>query len=165
MNSSNNLTLPHFAFLWFGAAVSIAEIITGGLIAPLGFVRGVCAILIGHLIGTTLLALGGLVGTQSRMPAIMSTRISFGLYGSYLFSLLNVLQLIGWTAVMIISGARSVNQITSSLYQFDHLTLWMVVLGVIILVWILFGKEGWKRLNMIAVFLLFVLTLEYRARF
>lgn len=159
LNNPYNLALPHFAFLWFGAAVSIAEIITGGLIAPLGFTKGIMAIILGHLIGTTLLALGGIIGTESRMPAIMSTRISFGLYGSYLFSLLNVLQLIGWTAVMIISGARSVNQITSMLYQFDHLIFWMVGLGVIILIWILLGKEGWKKLNMVAVFLLFLLTL------
>ncbi|MBU2703294.1 putative hydroxymethylpyrimidine transporter CytX [Sporomusaceae bacterium BoRhaA] len=158
IGNANNLTLPHFTFLWFGAAVSVAEIITGGLIAPLGFVKGVLAILLGHLVGTTLLALSGMIGTESRMPAIMSTRISFGLYGSYLFSLLNVLQLIGWTAVMIVSGARSVNQITSTLYQFDHLALWMGILGAIIFVWILFGKEGWKKLNMIAVFLLFLLT-------
>jgi putative hydroxymethylpyrimidine transporter CytX len=159
LNNPYNLALPHFAFLWFGAAVSIAEIITGGLIAPLGFTKGIMAIILGHLIGTTLLALGGIIGTESRMPAIMSTRISFGLYGSYLFSLLNVLQLIGWTAVMIISGARSVNQITSMLYQFDHLIFWMVGLGVTILIWIVLGKEGWKKLNMVAVFLLFLLTL------
>jgi purine-cytosine permease-like protein len=105
------------------------RIVTGGLIAPLGFTTGVRAILLGHLIGMTLLALSGIIGTEGRMPAIMSTRISFGLYGSYLFSLLNVLQLIGWTAVMIISGSNSVNQITSILYQFDHLNFWMVILG------------------------------------
>jgi len=159
LNTINNLAWPHFAFLWFGAAVSVAEIITGGLIAPLGFAKGVMAILLGHLIGTTLLALTGIIGTSGRMPAIMSTRISFGLYGSYLFSLLNVLQLVGWTAVMIISGSRSVNQITSILYQFDHLTLCMVVMGAIILIWIAFGKEGWKKLNMVAVFLLLLLTI------
>lgn len=32
--------------LWFGAAVSIAEILTGALIAPLGFTRGIVAIYI-----------------------------------------------------------------------------------------------------------------------
>ncbi|MEG2174493.1 MAG: putative hydroxymethylpyrimidine transporter CytX, partial [Oscillospiraceae bacterium] len=37
--------------LWFGAAVSIAEILTGTFIAPLGFGKGVTAILLGHLIG------------------------------------------------------------------------------------------------------------------
>ena len=43
--------------LWFGAAISIAEIITGTLIAPLGLVKGSLAIIIGHLIGAFLLLL------------------------------------------------------------------------------------------------------------
>ncbi|MCT6844033.1 MAG: putative hydroxymethylpyrimidine transporter CytX, partial [Bombilactobacillus mellifer] len=37
--------------LWFGAAISIAEIVTGTLMAPLGFGRGILAIIIGHVIG------------------------------------------------------------------------------------------------------------------
>ncbi|HCC01111.1 MAG TPA: putative hydroxymethylpyrimidine transporter CytX, partial [Ruminococcaceae bacterium] len=34
--------------IWFGAALSIAEILTGTLLAPLGFAKGLLAILIGH---------------------------------------------------------------------------------------------------------------------
>lgn len=30
--------------LWFGAAVSISEILTGALLAPLGFAKGLLAI-------------------------------------------------------------------------------------------------------------------------
>lgn len=93
--SNNNLTMLSFLTLWFGAAISIAEILTGGLIAPLGFRSGLIAIIIGHLIGTTILVLGGIIGTEARLPSIMSTGISFGKYGAYLFSVLNVLQLLG----------------------------------------------------------------------
>jgi purine-cytosine permease-like protein len=39
------------SLIWFGAAASIAEIMTGSLIAPLGFTKGLTAILLGHLIG------------------------------------------------------------------------------------------------------------------
>ena len=37
--------------IWFGAGVSIAEILTGTYLAPLGFGKGLAAILLGHLIG------------------------------------------------------------------------------------------------------------------
>ena len=47
--------------IWFGAAVSIAEILTGTLIAPLGFTKGLMAILLGHLIGCALLYAAGLI--------------------------------------------------------------------------------------------------------
>ena len=79
---NNTLGLNHYLFLWFGAAVSIAEILTGGLLAPLGFQSGLAAIVLGHVVGTLILILGGLIGAQERIPSILSTRISFGIYGS-----------------------------------------------------------------------------------
>ena len=39
--------------IWFGAGVSIAEILTGTYFAALGFGRGLAAILVGHVIGCT----------------------------------------------------------------------------------------------------------------
>lgn len=160
ISSKNNLSMFNFTTLWFGAAISVAEILAGGLLAPLGFKMGLLAILLGHLVGTTLLVLGGIIGTTERIPALVSTRISFGQYGSYVFSVLNVLQLLGWTAVMIIAGARSVNQITKILWSFDHLTVWSLIIGAFILVWVWLGKDsGWKKANHIAVILLFLLTI------
>ncbi len=156
---NNNFSLISFFMLWFGASISIAEILTGGLLAPIGFKNGLIAILVGHLIGTAILILGGIIGAEEKLPSIMSTRISFGLYGSYLFSILNVLQLIGWTSVMIISGARSVNQITKILWSFDNMTVWSLVIGGLICLWIVIGSKGWKKLNLFAVSLLFVLTI------
>lgn len=145
--------------LWFGAAVSMAEIFTGGLLAPLGFSEGLKAILLGHLIGGLILILGGYIGAKSKLPAIMSTRISFGRYGSYLFSLLNVLQLIGWTAVMIISGGRAANELGISLFGFDSINTWAIAIGIFIGLWIWLGKVGFQKLNVVAVVLLFALTL------
>lgn len=157
-SKENQLSLTSFLALWFGAAISMAEILTGGLIAPLGFKIGLITILLGHLIGTTILVLGGIIGTEKKLPSIMSTRISFGLYGSYLFSVLNVLQLIGWTAVMIIAGGRSVNAITKLLWNFDNITLCSIVIGALICLWIGMGNKGLKKLNSIAVILLLGLT-------
>lgn len=156
---NNNLTLLSFFTLWFGAAVSISEILTGGLLAPLGFRNGLNAIIIGHIIGTTILVLGGIIGTEERLPSIMSTGISFGKYGACLFSALNVLQLLGWTAVMIISGARSVNEVTKALWSYDNIYLWSITIGGLICLWIYLGKDGMKKLNLIAVALLFFLTI------
>ncbi|MHB8074387.1 putative hydroxymethylpyrimidine transporter CytX [Desulfosporosinus fructosivorans] len=160
ISSKNNLSMFNYTTLWFGAAISVAEILAGGLLAPLGFKMGLLAILLGHLVGTTLLVLGGVIGTTERIPALVSTRISFGVYGSYVFSVLNVLQLLGWTAVMIIVGARSVNEITKTLWSFDHLTVWSLIIGALIMFWVWLGKDsGWKKVNHIAVILLFLLTI------
>lgn len=158
-NNDEKLGFWTLSFLWFGAAVSIAEILTGGLIAPLGLKTGVLVILMGHLIGTTLLILGGVIGFREKVPAITSTNISFGVYGTYLFSLLNVLQLIGWTAVMIRAAATSINLITKSLWSFDNVLVSMIFIAVLTGLWIWFGREGMKKLNNAAVILLLGLTI------
>lgn len=155
----NDLTFKHFFFLWFGAAISMAEILTGGLLAPFGFKNGLLIVLIGHAIGVTILILGGMIGSGERLPALSSTRISFGRYGSYLFSFCNLLQLLGWTAVMIISAARSINLISIKLWNFDSINLWSIILGLVVMAWIFSGKTGFKKVNVFAVFLLFILTI------
>ncbi len=159
MKEDATLGFSHYLFLWFGAAVSIAEILTGGLLAPLGFQSGLAAIIIGHLAGTGILVLAGWIGTQERIPALVSTRISFGEYGSYFFSVLNVLQLLGWTAVMIIVAARSANELSKLLWGIDQLSLWSIGIGGLVLLWIVLGREGgMKKANMLAVFLLLGIT-------
>jgi putative hydroxymethylpyrimidine transporter CytX len=157
-NSDNKLSFWHFAFLWCGASISIAEILTGGFIAPLGFKLGLVAIILGHLIGTTIFTFGGIIGTREKVPSITSTRISFGLYGTYVFSILNVLQLVGWTAVMVKSAAESLNMISKTLWSIDNVMLWSIIIGALTALWIIFGMTGFKKINSIAVTLLFFLT-------
>lgn len=145
--------------LWFGASISLAEIFTGGFLAPLGFNDGLKAILLGHLVGGIIMVLVAWIGAKTRLSAMVSTRISFGRYGSYLFSVLNLLQLIGWTAVMIVSGARAANELGMALWGWESLSLWAVVISALIGVWIALGKEGFGKLNVVAVLLLLGLTL------
>ncbi|MGV8982284.1 putative hydroxymethylpyrimidine transporter CytX [Clostridium sp.] len=159
INQSEKLGFWTFLFLWFGAAISAAEILTGGLIAPLGFKTGIIIILIGHLIGTGILILGGIIGTREKVPAMTSTNISFGVYSTYLFSILNILQLLGWTAIMIKVAASSVNLISQSLWNFDNVLVFILIIGVLTMLWLYFGNAGMKKLNITAVSLLFILTL------
>ena len=51
--------------IWFGAGVSLAEILTGTFFAPLGFRKGLLAILLGHVIGCAMLFLAGLIGGRT----------------------------------------------------------------------------------------------------
>lgn len=158
-NEEKGVSSFGFFILWFGAAVSIAEIYTGALIAPLGFSKGVQAILLGHLIGVTILGLTGIIGSEKRIPALVSTRISFGRYGSYAFSVLNILQLLGWTAVMVIVAARSLNEISKTLWSYDNQVIWSVAVGILICVWIAVGIKNLNRVNLLAVGSLFILTI------
>ena len=145
--------------LWFGAAVSIAEILTGALLAPLGLERGMGAILAGHVIGAALLLPAGLIGAHSGLSAARSVRISFGRYGSYVFSILNLVQLLGWTAIMIVSGAKAMDGITGELWGFRNEAAGCAVIGILIALWVLMGIKNLARVNIVVVTMLFGLSL------
>ena len=140
--------------IWFGAGVSIAEIITGTYFAPLGFKNGLMAILIGHLIGAILLYLAGIIGGKSEKSAMETVKMSFGQKGGLFFAFLNVLQLVGWTAIMIYDGAIS----TSHVFATGHI-FWALVIGLLILVWIKIGISNLGKLNTVSMSLLFILTI------
>lgn len=145
--------------LWFGAAVSIAEILTGALIAPLGFSKGITAIMLGHVIGCILLYLAGLIGADSNTSAMESVRFSFGYSGSVFFSVLNILQLVGWTAVMIIGGAKALGAVANSSLNLNSQLPWCILIGVLIIIWVAAGIKNLNKLNNIAVIALFFLTI------
>lgn len=151
--TSETKLLSH-GLLWFGAALSIAEIFTGTLFAPLGFEQGVIAILLGHIIGGFLFFLAGLIGANTRRSAMETVRIGFGRQGASGFALANVLQLIGWTTVMIITGAAATNAILPW-----GTAVWSLVIGVLIILWLVLGYSNLARLNLVAVALLFCLTI------
>jgi putative hydroxymethylpyrimidine transporter CytX len=145
-----------FFLLWAGAAVSLAEIWAGSLIVPLGLGFGFLAILLGHLIGNTPFALGGLIGSRWGIPSMVSVRPSFGIKGSYFAAALNVIQLIGWTAVMLIVCGGAADAI-SKFYGFSNPTLWIFLSGVITTLWALVGHRIWKWLERISVVVLLIL--------
>lgn len=140
--------------IWFGAAVSIAEILTGTYFAPLGFAKGLFAILLGHIIGCTMLFFAGLIGGKVRKSAMETAKMSFGSKGALLFSVMNIIQLVGWTAIMIYDGALAVNGI------FDIGNwIWCIVISGLIILWILIGIKNLGKVNTIAMTALFILTI------
>ena len=140
--------------IWFGAGVSIAEILTGTYFAPLGFGKAMAAILLGHLIGGLMMFAAGMIGAREKRSAMETVKMSFGNKGSLLFAILNVLQLVGWTAIMIYDGALAANGIFST-----GEWVWAIVIGVLIIVWILVGLTNLGKLNTIAMAALFILTM------
>ncbi|MBR3548978.1 MAG: putative hydroxymethylpyrimidine transporter CytX [Treponema sp.] len=142
------------SLIWFGAGISIAEILTGSYFAPLGFSKGIAAILIGHAIGCALFFFTGYIGALSKKSSMETTRISFGKIGGSFFALLNVLQLVGWTGIMIYDGSLAANGIANS-----SSWIWALVIGALIVLWILIGITNIDKLNLVAMTALFVLTL------
>lgn len=140
--------------IWFGAGVSIAEILTGTYFAPLGFGKGLLAILIGHVIGCTMLFFAGVIGGKTRKSAMETAKMSFGQKGCLMFAFLNIMQLVGWTAIMIYDGALAANGAWAI-----GKWIWCLVIGGLIILWIFVGIENLGKINTVAMAALFVLTI------
>ena len=147
-------SLMENGLIWFGAGVSIAEILTGTYFSSLGFGKGLAAILMGHVIGCLMLFLAGVIGGKSRLSAMETVKSSFGSLGGLVFAFLNVLQLVGWTAIMIYDGALAADGIFST-----GRWIWCLVIGALIILWIVIGITNLGKINTIAMGLLFLLTL------
>ena len=140
--------------IWFGAGVSLAEILTGTSFASLGFGKGLAAILLGHLIGGLMMYFAGLIGGDTGRSAMETVKMSFGQKGGLLFAVLNILQLVGWTAIMIYDGALAIGGI----FPVGH-WLWCLVIGGLIVLWIVVGITDLGIINKITMAALFCLTL------
>ena len=154
---ADKLSVTASAVIWFGAAVSVAEIFTGMLFAPLGWRMGLLAVAIGHVIGGVLFYLAGLIGAQTGRSAMETVQLSFGRRGSQLFSAANVVQLVGWTAIMIFTGAQAAAALTAGWSGAQ--TVWSVIIGALILLWLRIGMRNFSKINFVSMGTLFALTL------
>ena len=151
------MTVFSSSLIWFGAGVSIAEIITGTYFAPLGFAKGMAAIAIGHVLGCALLFMTGVIGAKKKMAAMQTTALSFGKIGAKFFGLLNAAQLLGWTGIMIYDGSLCANTIINGAKDYSKVAA--LAIGVLIVVWILAGVRNLDKLNFAAAAALFCLTI------
>ena len=145
--------------VWFGAAVSIAEIEAGAALAPAAVGgRGwsvLGAILLGHLFGGAMLFLAMLLGARTRRGGMDCAKVPFGRAGGGFFAALNLLQLVGWTAVMVAQGAGAAGKLLDDGVPFAAVC---AGIGVLVAVWIYIGLRGVGRINSVAMALLFALT-------
>lgn len=155
-NASSPSSSAAIGLIWFGAAVSIAEISTGTLLAPLGWQRGLAALLLGHAVGGALFFAAAYIGALTGRSSMESVRLSFGKRGSVLFSVANMLQLAGWTAVMIYAGATVSSALGKVLWDGESFVWWALTNGALIVLWLVFGARktgGLKTVSMLLMLL------------
>lgn len=141
-----------YFFLWAGAAIALSEIWAGGLLAPLGLTAGIAVIVLGRVIGNIPMVVAGYIGAVTRKPSMITTRAALGLRGSYAPALLNILQLVGWTAVMLWIGGQAAAKLAPALSSNPR--SWIVAIGVLTTLWALLGPNFWRRIQQLSVLLL-----------
>ena len=149
----------HNFAIWFGSDAGVAVFWAGALLTPaLSLPTATLLIIAGVTLGNVFMALIAAMGYRTGVPTMVLARGALGVRGSVLPSVLNYVQLIGWSAVMIVVGAKAADQVIVSLTGASTYYLWVVLIGVMLTLWTYLGPEKWKTLETISVAMLLVLT-------
>ena len=126
--------------LWADLGVGLLVLLAGTALVPgLGFWEAIAAILVGTLIGNVMLGLAGVVGSDHGIPSMVSLRPSFGQRGSYLPSLVNVIQLVGWGAFELVIMAQASARLSQSLLGASSYPFWAIGWGIVVMLFALGG--------------------------
>lgn len=118
--------------LWASLGVGLLVLQAGALLVPgLGFGIAMATILIGSAIGVVLLALVGVVGSDTGVATMAALRPSLGIRGSLLPTIANIVQLVGWGTFEIIVMRDSAHAIAQQLGTFSHPVLWTLIWGTL----------------------------------
>ncbi|MET7333389.1 cytosine permease [Nonomuraea sp. NPDC005650] len=119
--------------LWANLGVSLLGFSGASLLlnplgnAPLSLAAALLATVVGSLIGTAMVGLSAVPGTQTGQPAMVLLRGLFGAKISYVPTVLNIVQMLGWAAFELWVIAKAASAIFGAVpYQ-----VWVVAAGVL----------------------------------
>jgi NCS1 family nucleobase:cation symporter-1 len=130
--------------LWTNLGISLLVLVLPAYF-DLSLKQALLATVVGGLIGNGMLAVAALIGADGRVPTMVLQRAPLGQRGSYLATVLNVLQCLGWAIFELIVIATAAGLLCDKLFGFKAIWLWKLVFGVTATVLALLGPIGFVR--------------------
>jgi len=110
--------------------VSLLVIVIGALLVPALSLRdALLAILVGAVVGNTLLAVAALIGADARVPGMVLLRAPLGRRGSFLPTALNVAQNVGWSTFELLIIATAAGALSQHLFHWHGKWFWTLIFG------------------------------------
>jgi NCS1 family nucleobase:cation symporter-1 len=132
--------------LWGNLSISLLVIVLGAFLVPaLSLKSALGAILVGALAGNLLLGLAGMIGADARVPGMVLLRAPLGQRGSFLPTVLNVAQNLGWSTFELIIISTAAATLSNRVFGFSGRWLWAILFGVISVALGLLGPIGFVR--------------------
>ncbi len=118
--------------LWFSLGIGLLVAQAGALLVPgLSLPHALAAIAIGSVIGVVLLALAGVIGTDTGLAAMSSLRPTLGVRGASVPAVINMVQLVGWGAFEIIVMRDSADALAKQAFGISMPLVWTVLFGLL----------------------------------
>jgi nucleobase:cation symporter-1, NCS1 family len=115
------------------------------LVPALSLPSALVAIAVGCLLGNLMLAAAGAIGAQARVPAMVLMRAPLGTRGSYVPTVVNVVQCLGWTVFELLVIATAAAALSDEVLGFEARWAWTLAFGAATLALGLMGPIGVVR--------------------
>lgn len=121
--------------LWSSLAVGLLVMQAGSLLTSpeylsLDLVTAFIITLVGSIIGSFMLALTGVIGSRHGVPTMVSLRPAFGRLGSYIPTILNIIQLVGWATFEIIIMGDAAAALSGQFLGWFTRYFWMTIIAI-----------------------------------
>jgi nucleobase:cation symporter-1, NCS1 family len=117
--------------LWFSLGIGLLVAQAGALLVPgLALPAALAAIAIGSVIGVVLLALAGVIGTDTGLAAMSSLRPTLGVRGASVPAVINMVQLVGWGSFEIIVMRDSADALAKQTFGLSVPIVWTLLFGL-----------------------------------
>jgi putative hydroxymethylpyrimidine transporter CytX len=140
--SDRRLGAFEIGVLWGDLGVGLLVIAAGGILVGifgLSLPMALLATAIGSIIGSAILAAVSRVSSDTGVPTMVALRPALGVRGSYLGSVLNIVQLVGWAGLEFIIMAQAARAISDEFFGFRGYYLWLALAAVVATVFALGG--------------------------
>ncbi|UQS84363.1 cytosine permease [Bombilactobacillus thymidiniphilus] len=153
---------------WIGANANNGTWYIGGVIAACGFVTSSTLLICVGILSYVLLALVSLAGFETGLNSMNLMRGAFGVKGSLLPSVINVIQFIGWAAVNTYIAAISVSFILRDIFgwsasnqQLDRVGLFagIIIMSLLHLLSISLGEKSVRWIERIGIILVTIFVI------
>ena len=114
--------------LWLNLGVSLLVLVLPAYF-DLSLKDALAATVVGGLIGNSMLALAAVIGADARVPSMVLQRAPLGRRGSYVATILNVAQCMGWAIFELIVIATAAGLLCDKLFGFEATWAWKLVFG------------------------------------
>jgi putative hydroxymethylpyrimidine transporter CytX len=140
------LGLVDTMLLWGNLSVSLLVIVLGAVLVPaLSLPQAVVAIAVGALAGNLLLGLAALIGADARVPGMVVLRAPLGRRGSYVPTVVNVAQNLGWSTFELIVISTAAAALSKKVFGFEARWVWALAFGCVAVALALLGPIGFVR--------------------
>ncbi|CAM3718007.1 cytosine permease [Weissella cibaria] len=152
---------------WVGANANNGTWYIGGVIAAAGMYTASTTLIISGLVSYALLALASFMGFKTGLPMMALTRASFGLRGSFLPSIINIVQFIGWAAANTFIAAISISVIFKDLFGWQAYTaggkaglvIGIIIMSLLHLASISLGERSVRMIERIGIILVAIFVI------